>query len=145
MELDDATDALHFAAPPPGQPERRAGHRYPVVEDHAWLGWWDGPSFVTTPSRVLDLGLRGALLAVDAPPLRDRSLWFCPPSSPNPEWLEAALVQSSENVLGQREVRITFRRLLPYDTFKTLVYGNPEPAADGEAAWPGAECDRTER
>lgn len=116
--------------PSAGQDDRRSTCRYNVeADEQSWLGWWEGPTFVTTSARIMDLSLRGALLQVEKLPATDQSVWLCPPGT-TPEWLEARLVQAKKKLLGPRHVRIAFRRLFPYETFKTLIYGrwSPSPA-----------------
>lgn len=140
-------DANHIrpSSVPVGQDDRRSSCRYVVVVDQAWLGWWDGPSYVTAPCRILDLSIRGALLEVETLPFAERSVWFCPPETAAAEWLEATLVQRHQQKTGLQHARIAFQRMLPYETFKALVYGHPAPAAvEVEACWRDPDDARTD-
>ncbi|MDR3632428.1 MAG: hypothetical protein P4L84_01250 [Isosphaeraceae bacterium] len=142
MDAERESNPIRSSSLPEGQEDRRGGSRYNVVEDQSWLGWWDGPSFVTTPSRILDLSLRGALLHVEALPGPGKAVWFCPPTAATPDWLEATVVQSRNTPHGPAEARIAFRRLLPYETFQSLVYGNDRLGPpDVETHWAAAEFE----
>ena len=143
MDAPSATDPMRVSSPPVGHDDRRSGQRYSVVADQAWVGWWHGPSFVTTPVHILDLGLRGALLQTDSPPSPQAAVWFCPPWTANPEWLEATVVEAQSTPAGRTDVRIAFRRILPYETFKRIVYGDGECGTSAvEPPCPAPECDR---
>lgn len=111
-------------APPSGSQERRSVCRYSVVVENAWLGWWVGQAFENTPAKIIDISLRGALLNVDAFPPKDQTIWFCPPGvSKEDEWIEVKLVDTKKRLFGPREARIAFRKVFPYEIFKTVVYG----------------------
>jgi len=111
-------------APPPGTQERRSVCRYAVVQDNAWLGWWEGQEFQSTAAKIIDISLRGAMLTVDTFPPKDKTIWFCPPGiATSDEWVEAKLVATKKKLFGPREVRLTFRKVFPYEIFKTVVYG----------------------
>jgi hypothetical protein len=132
MDAESRSESVRCDVPPAGHEDRRSAARYAVVEEESRLGWWEGPSFVTTRGRTLDLSIRGALLEVENLPGAESTVWFCPPGATPGDWLEAAPVQSVELPDGRRELRIAFRRILPYATFKTLVYGRPGLEAPGE-------------
>ncbi|GAC1467876.1 MAG: hypothetical protein NVSMB9_09960 [Isosphaeraceae bacterium] len=107
-----------------GGAERRHVCRYSVVQDEAWLGWWEGQVFQSTPARIIDISLRGAMLTVETFPPKNLPLWFCPPGvSDQDEWIEAQLVQMKKKIFGPREVRLSFRKIFPYEIFKAVVYG----------------------
>ena len=130
------SDANHVrpSSVPAGQDDRRGSSRYTVVEDQAWLGWWEGATYVTAPCRILDLSIRGALVELETLPSLERSVWFCPPETATAQWLEATLVQRQRQENGLQQARIAFQRILPYDTFKALVYGRPTPVSVEVAA-----------
>jgi hypothetical protein len=117
-----------------GKPERRRVCRYAVVQDKAWLGWWEGESFQSTAATIVDISLRGAYLTVDRHPPKDQPIWFCPPGiTTNDQWLETRMIDARKKFLGPREVRLSFRLLFPYEIFKAVVYGpdsftTPRPA-----------------
>lgn len=111
---------------PPGTPERRSVCRYPVSIDSAWLGWWEGQVFRSSPAKIIDISLRGVRLHVKKIPAKVETTWFGPPGvtpQSQEEWLEARVVGIRKRFLGPREVRLTFRKPFPYETFKTVVYG----------------------
>jgi hypothetical protein len=113
-----------LASPPPGMKERRSVCRYSVVQDSSWIGWWDGPEFRSTASKIVDISLRGALLIVETFPPKDKSVFFCPPgAAANEEWMEVKLVASKKRLFGPREIRVAFRKVFPYEIFKAVVYG----------------------
>ncbi len=103
--------------------DRRAVCRYSVFQDQAWLGWWDGQTFVKTPGRILDISLRGAMLNVEQLPPEEQPVWFCASGAAPAEWLEARTVQGRKQFLGPRIVRLAFQKIFPYESFKVLVYG----------------------
>ena len=131
-------------APPPGTKERRTVCRYSVVQENAWLGWWEGQAYQSTTARIIEISLRGALLIVDSRPPKDQPVYFCPPGvTPNDEWIEVKVIDARKKMFGPREVRITFRKVFPYEVFKAVVYG-PDAIKTVEApAWlPEDAADR---
>ncbi len=111
-------------SPPPGTRERRSVCRYSVVQDTAWLGWWEGQAYQSTAARIIDISLRGALLNVDNLPPLEQPVYFCPPGvTPTDEWIEVKVISARKKMFGPREVRITFRKVFPYEIFKAVVYG----------------------
>jgi hypothetical protein len=119
------------ATPRNGTSERRSVCRYSVVQHTAWLGWWVGQEFTSTPAQVVDISLRGALLTVDALPPNEPVLWLSAPGAPaDDEWLEAKQVAATKRFFGPRQVRISFSKVFPYDVFKALVYGPDKSQAN---------------
>jgi hypothetical protein len=99
----------------------------------AWLGWWEGQAFRNTTAKIVDISLRGALMTVESFPPRGQPVFFCPPGLGNQdEWIEVTVVGARKRLFGAREVRITFRKVFPYEIFKTVVYG-PDALRDSEA------------
>jgi hypothetical protein len=124
------------AASPPGTQERRSVCRYSVVQDDAWLGWWEGQTFQSTAAKILDISLRGAKLTVDAFPPKDHPIWFCPPGvSASDEWVEIKVIDARKRLFGPREVRVAFRKVLPYELFKAVVYGPDALACSDQPTW----------
>jgi len=104
--------------------DRRSSCRYAVIQDGAWLGWWKGQAFQSTAAKIIDISLRGAMLTVDGLPPKETPLYFRPPGvSPEEDWIEVRPVGSRKRFLGPREVRIIFRHVFPYESFKAVVYG----------------------
>ena len=110
--------------PPSGSSDRRRVCRYPVVLDEAWLGWWQGQAYESTPARIIDLSLHGARLTVDRFPPSGQRVWFCPPGVlAREDWIEVKLVGMKKQLFGGRGVRVAFLKHFPYEIFKKLVYG----------------------
>ena len=63
----------------PSSQDRRGVCRYSVVQDNAWLGWWEGQAYQTTTAKIIDISLRGASLTVETFPPSEQPVWFCPP------------------------------------------------------------------
>jgi hypothetical protein len=112
-----------LASRPDGQADRRRECRYLVVDERAWLGWWEGREFRTFPARVLNLSLGGALLSAETPPPHGHRLWLCPPSANPADWIEATLVESRKRLFGPSQVRLAFGSPFPYERFKDMVFG----------------------
>ena len=124
MSKKKPPSSKHAGVPPPGSKDRRSICRYSVVIDDAWLGWWEGPTFQNTPAKIIDISLRGALVTVQRFPPKDRTIWLCPPGiTSSDDWIEVKPVGMRKKLFGPREVRMVFRRLFPYEVFKTVVYG----------------------
>ncbi len=124
MSYSKRTNSTGNALPPPGTQERRSVCRYSVVQDNAWLGWWERQTYRTTPAKIIDISLRGALLTVDVFPPKDQVIWFCPPGVlPTDEWIEIKLISQKKRLFGPRELRVAFRKVFPYEIFKIVVYG----------------------
>jgi hypothetical protein len=124
------------AEPHAGADDRRAVCRYAVVQPRAWLGWWEGEQFLSTPAKVSDISLRGCGMIVEQFPTSQGSVWFCPSgtgtgssaTATSADWIEAKVIESRKRLFGPKVVRIVFRRSFPYDIFKAVVYG---PARSG--------------
>jgi hypothetical protein len=123
-----------------GADDRRHVCRYAVAHDRAWLGWWVDLAFQSTAARIVDISLRGCRLTVEEFPLPGVPVWFCPPGANTSEWIEAKLVETKKRFFGPKQVRISFRKNLPYEQFKDVIYG---PAAVGgtlpSTYWAGHE------
>ena len=143
MSVQRRTNRQFDPTPPPGTTERRTVCRYAVILSDSWLGWWEGPNFQNTPAKIIDISLRGAFLTVDAfPPKGQQSLWFCPPGvTAQEEWIEVKLVSFKKRLFGPREVRIAFRKVFPYDLFKTVVYGSESSHYTPPPTWVPEESD----
>jgi hypothetical protein len=113
-----------------------------VVQDNAWLGWWEGQTFQNTAAKIIDISLRGALLNVDAFPPKDQPGWLCPPGmSANDEWSEVKLIDSRKKLFGPRELRVAFRKVFPYEIFKAVVYGPDSFKTAEQPAWLPLDAD----
>jgi hypothetical protein len=122
--------------PPRGVQERRGVCRYSVVRDDAWLGWWHNEAFQSTAAKIIDISLRGTFLTVENLPPDGQVVWFRPPGlAATEDWVEARLVQARKKLFGPREVRLSFRKVLPYDLFKAVVYGPDAYQGVEQPAW----------
>lgn len=127
---------INTSSPPPGAGERRSVCRYSVVQEDAWLGWWEGQESRTTAAKIVDISLRGALLTVESFPPKGVPVWFCPPGVSSPdEWIEVNLVSTRKRLFGPREVRVAFRKVFPYEIFKSVVYGPDALKVTDQPAW----------
>jgi hypothetical protein len=126
-------EGIHSDALRRGDQERRGVCRYSVIQENGWLGWWEGQAFQNTAAKIVDISLRGAFFTVDAFPPKGQPVWFCPPgTTEQDEWLEVKVITAKKRLFGAREVRVTFRKAIPFDVFKAVVYGMnasgaPEP------------------
>jgi hypothetical protein len=92
--------------------------------DEAWIGWWQDDAFQSTPAKIVDISLRGAKLNVDVYPPKEQAVWFCPPGvTAQEDWIEVKVVGTKKRLFGPRELRVAFRKIFPYEVFKTVVYG----------------------
>jgi hypothetical protein len=125
-----------YDTPPAGTGERRSVCRYSVVQDSAWIGWWEGQTYQTTAAKIIDISLRGALLHVDTLPPKDQAIWFCPPGiTATDEWIEVKTINLRKKLFGAREVRVAFRKIFPYEVFKAVVYGPDAIRTVEKPAW----------
>ena len=130
------------AMPPPGMTERRSVCRYSVVQDNAWVGWWEGEEFRSTAAKIIDISLRGALLTVECFPPKDKAIFFCPPgAAANEEWLEVKIVGAKKRLFGPREIRVAFRKVFPYEVFKAVVYGPDSSTSVDTPTWVQPETE----
>lgn len=128
-------------APSPGSDDRRRVCRYAVMQSRAWLGWWGGEHFHSTPAEVLDFSLRGCRMIVEQlPPTKDQ-VWFYASgagsnanSTPS-DWIESKLIESRKRLFGPRVVQIAFRGSFPYEVFKAVVYGPARVGEPGSPLW----------
>jgi hypothetical protein len=142
MGTDRKSNPVNASSPPAGTQERRTVCRYSVVQDNAWIGWWEGQAFKNTAAKIIDISLRGAMLTVDTFPPKDRALWFCPPGvSANEEWIEVKLVDARKRIFGPRQLRVAFCKVFPYEIFKAVVYGPDAFKSVEPPAWVPIEAD----
>lgn len=113
--------------------ERRAVCRYPVIIPDALLGWWTDTTFAQVPARIVNISTVGCWLETPETPNREetQSVWLRPVGIPTSEWAEANIVSIRKRFLGKCQIRIKFVAPLPFEAFKTLVYG-PEHATQPE-------------
>jgi hypothetical protein len=128
--------------PPSANQDRRTVCRYSVVLSDAWVGWWQDEAFQTTPAKIIDISLRGAKLHVGAYPPQDQMVWFCPPGvTAQEDWIEVKVVGMKKRLFGPRELRVAFRKVFPYEVFKSVVYGPDAFKAVQVPTWVPEESD----
>lgn len=118
--------------------DRRTSTRYPAAETRSRLGWWDGAEFRDEPAVLLNISMRGALLAADAEPSPGQGLWFRLDGETPSAWAEAAVVKAVPSKAGPCTIALKFRALCSYEIFKVAAFGpgiladRPQPAPDGD-------------
>ena len=55
--------------------------------------------------------------------------------SANDEWIEVKLIGTKKKLFGPREVRVSFRKVFPYEIFKAVVYGADSLQKAAPPAW----------
>ena len=100
----------------------RVSPRYKAIEDAAWLGWSVKSEFQTCHALILDVSLRGALIAADELPNAER-VWICLDGPTPTDWIEARVVNVVRTSLGPHKVGLSFETNCPYAFFKAAVYG----------------------
>jgi hypothetical protein len=142
MNLSRRSHPGQTPSAPSGTSDRRSVCRYSVVLDNAWLGWWEAQAFQSTPAKIIDISLRGAKLNVESFPPKDQPVWFCPPGvTSQDEWVEVKIVDVRKRLFRPREVRIAFRKVFPYEIFKTVVYGPDAFLSVEPPAWLPEDAD----
>ena len=106
-----------------GSHDRRRAHRYPVTEDRAQLGWWEGAEYRTATAHLINISQTGTLLIAEIKPPLETSVWICLIGPPATEWVEARAVSVKPMRRGWSEVRLIFRGSCPYTVFQPAVYG----------------------
>ena len=118
------------------EPERRQSCRYPTRIKAVVLAWETDGGPVEVPVELVDISMQGCRVTsrVRPAPKPGEPIWFQAPEANPGEWIEGVLVSTIKPFLSKSSIRIKFRRNLPYQTFKLLVYG-PE----------GMDLERIER
>jgi hypothetical protein len=111
--------------PVPNPGDRRRVCRYAVVLEDALLGWWQEAQFIRMPVRLVDLSVHGCLVESSrVPSLTERQkVWVQPRGLSEAEWTEGQIVIVRKRLLGKCQVRISFRAPMPYEPYKSLIYG----------------------
>jgi hypothetical protein len=121
--------------------ERRQSQRYRAAVRQAQLGWWEGEEFRTTEAGVQDISLGGARLNLAARAPRPGSVWVNFPGPGAAEWVAAQVVGSGPDAAGGESLRVEFADGCPYDTFRSVAWGNPPPAGAPLVAAPAPAAE----
>lgn len=105
--------------------ERRREPRYIPAKRTAYLGWWEGEAFRSSPARVESLSCHGAALLVEHFPAGAGPIWLALIHSGSDEWFAGNAIHSSPSGGVGRVVRVALSESLPYDVFKTFCLGLP--------------------
>lgn len=113
------TPCVKYATPAnPG--DRRKEPRYVPVMENAYLGWWEGETFRSELGKLANISAGGAALEVAGEPSSGETVWLCVVGPQRPDWVPARLLGR----LGST-ARMAFVENLPYELFKTVVWGLP--------------------
>jgi hypothetical protein len=126
-----------MSEPPPPEvriEDRRVAQRYRAQEGRCWIGWHEAGAFRQSPAWILDISASGGLLATDAPPLTDRSVWLRLDNPAVPDWAEARVVQLQASQSGFHAVRLVFRGTCPYPLIKAVAFASRPTARPGPTA-----------
>jgi hypothetical protein len=131
---EDRTPPGPEEPPPPFPPyvpssDRRVAQRYRAKEGRCWVGWHDAGSFRQSAAWIIDISSSGGLIATDAPPPADRSVWLRLDNAEVPDWAEARLVTLQTSHTGIFAARIVFRGICPYPLIKAVAFGTANPHA----------------
>lgn len=123
--------------------DRRRVCRYSVDLPDSALGWWEGDSFKETPCRITDLSTNGCLIELRAHShlAEQQSVWLRPAGVGAGTWTEGVIVAIRKPLFRPCRISIRFVADLPYDLFKTLVFGTGAPHEPAGAGGPEHEKD----
>ena len=108
-----------------GQSNRRNNGRFVPMEDRAWLGWWDGPTFRAVEAVLLNISKGGVLVQAETPPPRRSVVWICLEGPRRTEWVEGKTLEVGKERIASStsEIRIMFDDICPYAFFEVAVFG----------------------
>ena len=91
----------------------------------AVLGWDEDGSRVEIPVELDNVSIQGCLVRSRVPraPKPGERIWFKTSEMNASEWIEGFIVSTVKPLLRKRVIRIRFVSVLPFQTFKMLVYG----------------------
>ena len=102
---------------------RRQSERFPVAQDQAWIGWWEGQLYRKSPAVLVDISSGGAKLIASYPPPLRSTIWICVVGRHETEWVEATSIAVVRSNDGSAEVRVSFQGACPHAFFEVAVYG----------------------
>jgi len=106
--------------------ERRSASRYVANGPSAFLGWYEGDAYRSTPVRVIDISMAGILVEVELFPPRSGEVWLSLVGQKPSQWIEVSVVKRSREWLRlslRRRLRLKFLESCPYDFFKVAIDG----------------------
>ncbi len=106
--------------------ERRSATRYAANNPPAFLGWYEGDRYRSTPVKVIDLSMAGILVEVEVFPPRKGEVCLSLVGQKPSQWVEVSVVRRSrlwQNLQLRRRLRLKFLGSCPYDFFKVAIDG----------------------
>lgn len=115
-----------YQAPAAGNgTDRRRTCRYSPTTKDAVLGWDEDGSQVEIPVELDNVSIQGCLVRsrVRPAPKPGERIWFKALEMNASGWIEGFIVSTIKPFLRKQVTRIRFVSVLPFQTFKMLVYG----------------------
>ena len=97
--------------------ERRRTRRHPAGDNRARIEWADGPDFLDTPARLLDISQGGAGFVAESPPAPGRDVWLRLEAPRLTGWVSAKVVRLD----GSAEGGLSFSGFCPHDLIAGLT------------------------
>ncbi len=104
--------------------ERRKTPRYPAKVADGSVGWWNDESFNTTRAQIENISSGGARLTVELPIPAIDPVWIGLVGDASAQWVQATLVERSDDACPGAWIRVEFIEPCPYEVFATVVCGN---------------------
>src|SRR5271157_3809987 len=125
--------------------DRRGSCRYRPLLKSAVLGWDEDDSRVEIPVELDNVSIQGCVVRsrVGWAPKPGERIWFKTSEMNASGWIEGFIVSTVKPFLRTRVIRIRFVSVLPFQTFKMLVYGRdgvdpesiPRPEHETDQWW----------
>ena len=97
--------------------ERRRTRRRPALTNRARLEWSDGPEFVNTPARLIDISQGGASFIAELPPPPSHDVWVRLEVPRQTGWVSARVVRLDGPTAGG----LSFLSYCPYELMASLT------------------------
>ena len=97
--------------------ERRRTKRIPAGDNRARLEWAEGPHFLETPARLIDISQGGASFVAELPPPGGRPVWLRLEVPRLTGWVSALVVRLD----GATEGGLSFSGYCPHDLIAGLT------------------------
>ena len=130
-EVDPFARGMEGASFLPGE-DRRVAQRYRAKDGRCWLGWQEAGGFRQSAGWIIDISVSGGLIATDAAPPTDRSIWLRLDNPIVPDWAETRLVAVQSSQGGIFAARVVFRGTCPYAFIKEVAFSTRSGAARPE-------------
>jgi hypothetical protein len=109
--------------------DRRVASRYRALEGRCWIGWQVGLGFHQSAAWILDISASGSLIATDAAPPTNCSVWLRLDNPAVPDWAESRVIERKASQSGIYAARLVFRGACPYTLIKAVAFSlNPAAA-----------------